>query len=335
MAFRERAFSVFSGVQFERSRSFYAARLAFAYAVSVFVFVTLAVASLHQLTSWFAVEFARAAASDPAYPPREKTPIPAAPVTIAATEVSPALIAYSPEPAPPVIGSSTDESAARWSSAAGQTYRTVCVRLCDGYFFPISFSTSSEFFANDEAACRANCASPARLYVFKNPGETPSVMKNLDGKTYKTLDTAFLFRTRHDSACSCKGQPWEEASRDRHRVYALRAAKVRKKASQIEKTELAALESHIDARARQSEAAYRLAGLGGQKRVRNRKIVAGRYKKAPAVTAAKLQPPRGKSQPPGIMGLGVLAGDYEAPQKAARNRSASIGDMIHQSLGGF
>ena len=37
------------------------------------------------------------------------------------------------------------------------TYRTVCVRLCDGSFYPISFSTTPDNFARDEAQCRSSC----------------------------------------------------------------------------------------------------------------------------------------------------------------------------------
>src|SRR5690606_21240858 len=37
------------------------------------------------------------------------------------------------------------------------TFRTLCVRTCDGYYFPISFSTTTERFADDERACRAMC----------------------------------------------------------------------------------------------------------------------------------------------------------------------------------
>src|SRR5262249_36010303 len=37
------------------------------------------------------------------------------------------------------------------------TYRTVCVRTCDGGYFPVSFATSPARFADDEKVCRAQC----------------------------------------------------------------------------------------------------------------------------------------------------------------------------------
>src|SRR5258708_1350579 len=54
----------------------------------------------------------------------------------------------------------------------GNGYRTLCVRTCDGYYFPISFSTSPTRFAEDEQACQKLCpATEAVLYSHRNPGE--------------------------------------------------------------------------------------------------------------------------------------------------------------------
>ena len=37
------------------------------------------------------------------------------------------------------------------------TYRTLCVRTCDGYYFPISFSTVPDRFSEDERTCQRMC----------------------------------------------------------------------------------------------------------------------------------------------------------------------------------
>ena len=100
------------------------------------------------------------------------------------------------------------------------SYRTVCVRLCDGYFFPISFATTPERFAHDAAACQSRCGSPAKLYVYPNPGGEPEQMVDTDGKPYSALKSAFLFRTHYDAACTCKPQPWSQEALARHRAYA-------------------------------------------------------------------------------------------------------------------
>src|SRR4029077_10414437 len=52
------------------------------------------------------------------------------------------------------------------------TYRTLCVRTCDGYYFPISYSTVPGKFADDEQLCRRMCpATEVTLYSHRNPGE--------------------------------------------------------------------------------------------------------------------------------------------------------------------
>ena len=45
-------------------------------------------------------------------------------------------------------------------------------------------------------------------------------MVDREGAAYKKLSTAFLYRTKYESACTCKAHPWEEASLAKHRAYA-------------------------------------------------------------------------------------------------------------------
>lgn len=123
-------------------------------------------------------------------------------------------------------GDDDDEKGSN-NSNGGDTYRTVCVRLCDGYFWPISFSTTDGNFDRDQKTCEKSCGGQARLYVYKNPGAEPDAMEDLKGVPYKKLKTAFLFRTKYDAECRCQAHPWEEASLDRHRLYALEPAKLK------------------------------------------------------------------------------------------------------------
>lgn len=116
-----------------------------------------------------------------------------------------------------------DWATGRGFSHSRGTYRTVCVRLCDGYFFPISFATTPSRFAADEDACRSRCRTPARLFVYPNPGGEPEQMVDVKGEPYTALKTAFLFRTTYNESCTCKPHPWEQEALDRHRLYAERA----------------------------------------------------------------------------------------------------------------
>ncbi len=116
-----------------------------------------------------------------------------------------------------------DENDAEEFSSAGGTYKTVCVRLCDGYSFPISFATTSSRFARDQKTCENSCTSPAKLYVHRNAGSDPKEMYDLSGKPYSALPTANLYQTSYDESCKCRAHPWEQISLDRHRMYALEA----------------------------------------------------------------------------------------------------------------
>lgn len=99
----------------------------------------------------------------------------------------------------------------RWFSRRGWgdpfgtgTYRTLCVRTCDGYYFPISFTTVQARFARDEQLCRSMCpGTEVALYVHRNPGEDSDAMVSLAGEPYAALPTAFRYRTKYDSACQC------------------------------------------------------------------------------------------------------------------------------------
>lgn len=96
------------------------------------------------------------------------------------------------------------------------TYRTICVRTCDGFYFPISYSTVPTRFAEDEQLCRRMCpATEAVLYSHRNPGEDVARAVSTAGRTYSELPTAFSYRKQYNSACSCRlpGQSWAEALR--------------------------------------------------------------------------------------------------------------------------
>jgi hypothetical protein len=131
----------------------------------------------------------------------------------------------------------------------GNTYRTVCVRLCDGYYWPISFATTPEHFARDRAKCESSCGSPAKLYRYRNPGGEPEDMEDINGQPYTKLRTAFLYRTRYEPSCKCKADPWDREALDRHRIYALEASK--RKGDKVAAKELDDLKARRDEASRE------------------------------------------------------------------------------------
>src|SRR5258707_1792032 len=97
--------------------------------------------------------------------------------------------------------------------AAG-TFRTVCVRSCDGAYFPVSFATVPARFPDDEKTCKSLCpASEASLYSYRNPGEDMNQAVSINGQPYSALPNAFKFRSEFNPSCSCKaaGQTWSDA----------------------------------------------------------------------------------------------------------------------------
>lgn len=100
------------------------------------------------------------------------------------------------------------------TGAPSGTYRTVCVRSCDGYYFPISFATVPSRFPDDERTCKNQCpAAQASLYTYRNPGEDMNQAVSISGQSYASSPNAFKYRQEFNPSCTCKpaGETWAEA----------------------------------------------------------------------------------------------------------------------------
>ncbi len=85
------------------------------------------------------------------------------------------------------------------------TYRTMCVRLCDGFYFPVSFSTLPSHFERDASVCQSKCAAPTELYFYQNPGSSVDKMVAYRSRQpYTELRSAFRYRKQYVQGCSCK-----------------------------------------------------------------------------------------------------------------------------------
>lgn len=89
------------------------------------------------------------------------------------------------------------------------THRTLCVRLCDGYYFPMSFATTTNRFSTDEATCQSKCAAPAKLFTYPNPGGNPQQMFSINGVPYGDLKNAWRFKKEFVRGCSCKAAEYD------------------------------------------------------------------------------------------------------------------------------
>jgi hypothetical protein len=98
--------------------------------------------------------------------------------------------------------------------AQSGSFRTVCVRTCDGYYFPISYATSPARFAQDEKTCQRLCpASEALLFSYRTTGSDITQATSITGQPYTSLPNALKYRTEFNAACSCRkpGQSWADA----------------------------------------------------------------------------------------------------------------------------
>ena len=122
---------------------------------------------------------------------------------------------------PSGYGSEYDEGG--WQEDLG-TYRTLCVRTCDGFYFPISDSVRRERLHHDSHACMQRCDGEARLFYYPTAGGSVETMVDLAGHPYADLPNAFRYRKALVDACTCKPAPWSAQETARHQGYAAEAA---------------------------------------------------------------------------------------------------------------
>jgi hypothetical protein len=111
--------------------------------------------------------------------------------------------------------------------ALSGTYRTLCVRTCDGYYFPISHAATPDLLLRDQQICQARCpGTEVKLYFHQTAEEESEDMVSATGEPYTALPSAFKYReagfTRPEG-CGCSapakqfsiiaGNPPEEGER--------------------------------------------------------------------------------------------------------------------------
>jgi Protein of unknown function (DUF2865) len=97
----------------------------------------------------------------------------------------------------------------------------VCVRTCDGSFFPVSYSGAGSRADSLEDVCRALCPN-ADMALYSFPfGGTVDEAASPTGEPYANLPNAGKFEKAYDPSCSCrrKGQTWAEALADAEARY--------------------------------------------------------------------------------------------------------------------
>ena len=90
----------------------------------------------------------------------------------------------------------------------------ICVRTCDGAFFPVNFEGMG---ARDEyqAVCEALCPSAETRIYFMPAGADLDRAATRGGEPYSAMPNAFAYREKFDPSCRCKppGTTWAQATK--------------------------------------------------------------------------------------------------------------------------
>ena len=101
----------------------------------------------------------------------------------------------------------------RDSAPRGRGGKAICVRTCDGGFFPLGDAGSDEGLTGLQSLCSALCPNTeAKLYTTPDTDNLESAI-SVDGTAYSALPAAFKFQKTFDATCTCKppGKSWVEA----------------------------------------------------------------------------------------------------------------------------
>lgn len=90
--------------------------------------------------------------------------------------------------------------------------QAVCVRTCDGGFFPMGMSARHSPESLNEM-CSALCPGAESTVYTRSPNADIKSAVGLDGKPYSELPNALKFQKQYSSACTCKpaDKSWAEA----------------------------------------------------------------------------------------------------------------------------
>lgn len=100
----------------------------------------------------------------------------------------------------------------------GANLQTVCVRTCDGGFFPLTTNASPVNFQQDAETCSRMCPGvPTELYFRYLPNQESSEMVSAaSGAPYSAMPYAFAYRKRapgEKSSCTCNMSAYYEEMR--------------------------------------------------------------------------------------------------------------------------
>ncbi|SOE08597.1 uncharacterized protein DUF2865 [Hoeflea halophila] len=93
-------------------------------------------------------------------------------------------------------------------AARGGNYRTLCVRTCDGFFFPVSSAAAPSDFGRDERTCQMMCPGTQTALFFHHAlgQESADMISARSRESYTEMPYAFAYRNARapmSQACGC------------------------------------------------------------------------------------------------------------------------------------
>jgi hypothetical protein len=87
-------------------------------------------------------------------------------------------------------------------------FHTMCVRTCDGYFFPMSNAATLRDFERDQKNCESSCpGTQMQVFYMRGIGGDPANMtSSVNGRPYRELPNAYLYKkpgAQGAPACGC------------------------------------------------------------------------------------------------------------------------------------
>jgi len=92
------------------------------------------------------------------------------------------------------------QRAPRKAAASQPRGGAYCVRMCDGFYFPLTPPTGN---GDAQALCQSLCPA-AKTDVYYRRGDAMNEALNRSGKSYASLPEAFAYRKKLKSDCTCR-----------------------------------------------------------------------------------------------------------------------------------
>lgn len=116
----------------------------------------------------------------------------------------------SDQAAPQAVGPEEPQSGELRAYGGSQV---LCVRTCDGGFFPLNFSARGAPQDQLQDLCQALCPNAEVKLYTRNPASAIETALGVDGTPYRDLPNALKFAKTFDPSCTCKppNESWIQA----------------------------------------------------------------------------------------------------------------------------